>query len=136
MKYKNESRKKFEEALSEAWKYIGPINFNLNNQGEYEDKDVQQVWEGWFLRFQATYEPPKPKPRYHIEYLESEHECTCGDCVYTSAYGYKIYKDGESAVEKIPVSSCEKYLDFGDCFPYYDICELEKIQISEENGYE
>ena len=29
-----------------------------------------------------------------------------------------------------------KYLDFGDCFPYYDICELEKIQISEENSYE
>lgn len=83
MKYKNESRKKFEEALSEAWKYIGPNDFTLNTEGYYVDKEIQHMWEGWFLRFQATYELPKPKPRYHIEYLESEHECTCGGlCVY------------------------------------------------------
>lgn len=135
MTYKNESRKKFEEALSECNKYLGPGDFTLNAEGYYKDREIQHMWEGWFAHFQATYQPPKPKPRYHVEWLESEHSCSCGDCVYTSAYGYKLFKDGELVIDKTPVSSCEKYLDFGDCSVHYDICELEKIQITEETNY-
>lgn len=70
---------------------------------------------------------------YTIQRLSDHHDCeTCG---YSAADGYQIYKDSILIINNQPVASCFDSVNYDYVQAYYDIFNLEKIDVQQDEPY-
>ena len=70
---------------------------------------------------------------YTIQRLSDHHNCeTCG---YSGADGYQIYKEGVLLIDKQPYADCYDSISYPHDGAYYDIFELEHIDVKEYQAY-